>query len=72
MHRCDIVGECKMYKEKRDVLEMRKIDDCDTEKFNALDNIEKTMAILGDRWWPQKVKQEGISKKFLCSNMKKT
>ena len=47
---------------------MRKIDECDMEKFGTLDSSEKTIAILGDRWWPQKAKQEGdkISKKFLC------
>ena len=30
--------------------EMRKIDECDPEK---------TIAILGDRWWPQTAKQKG-------------
>ena len=31
---------------------MRKIDDCDMEKFSTLliDSIEKAIAILGDRW----------------------
>ena len=49
-----------MYKEERDVLEeTRQLDDCDMEKFSTLDNSEKTIAILGDRWWPQKAKQEG-------------
>ena len=49
-----------MYKEERDVLEeTRQLDDCDMEKFSKLDNSEKTIAILGDRWWPQKAKQEG-------------
>ena len=45
-----------------DVLEggMRKMDECDMEKFGALDGREKTMiAILGDRRWPQTAKQEG-------------
>ena len=47
---------------------MRKIDECDMEKFGTLDSSEKTIAILGDRWWPQTAKQEGheISKKFMC------
>ena len=60
------MGECEIYKEERDVLEMRKIDDCDMEKFGTLESSEKTIAILGDRWWPQAVKQEGdkISKKI--------
>ena len=49
-----------MYKEERDVLEeMRKIDECGIDKFGTLDSSEKTIAILGDRWWPQTAKQEG-------------
>ena len=41
--------------------------ECDMEKFGTLDNNEKTIAILGDRWWPQMAKQEGekIARKFL-------
>ena len=31
--RTHIVGECETYKEERDGLEMRKMDDCDMEKF---------------------------------------
>ena len=44
--------------------EMRKKDKCDTEKFSALliDNREKTIAILGDRWWPQRAKNEEDAK----------
>ena len=59
-----------MYKEERDASEdIRRIDECDMDKFSTLDNNEKTIAILGDRWWPQKAKQEGdkISKKFTCN-----
>ena len=45
------MGECGIYKEERGVLEeMRKIDQCEMEKFGTLDGIEKTVAILGDRW----------------------
>ena len=42
------------------------------EKFGSLDSSEKTIAILGDRRWPQTAKQEGVnmSEKFLC-NMEK-
>ena len=71
--RTHIVGECEIYKEERDILEMRKIDECDMEKFGTLDSSEKTIAILGDRWWPQTVKQEGdkISKKCPCNMRKK-
>ena len=42
---------------------MRKIDECDVEKFGTLDSSEKTIAILGDTWWPQTAKQEGNKKK---------
>ena len=52
---------------------MRKIDECDMEEFGTLDSNEKTIAVLGDRWWPQKAKQQGdkISAKFLCNVWKK-
>ena len=68
------MGECEIYKEERDVFEeMRKVDECGMEKFGTLDSSEKTIAILGDRWWPQTAKQKGdkISKKFLCSTWRK-
>ena len=64
------LGEGKMHKEERDVLEeMRKIDEYDTEKIDTLDGSEKTIVTLGDRWWPQTAKQEGdkVSKKHLCN-----
>ena len=60
--RTHIVGECEIYKEERDVLEeeMREIDECDMEEFDTLNSIEKTTAILGDRWWqPQSDKEDG-------------
>ena len=38
---------------------MRELNDCGTEKFGAPHSSEKTIAILGDRWLPQKAKQEG-------------
>ena len=31
--RTHIVGECDVHKEERDLLEMRKIDECDTGDF---------------------------------------
>ena len=36
-------------------------------KVGALDGVEKTIAILGDRRWPQTAKQVGdkMSKKFI-------
>ena len=39
------------------------------EEFDTLDVSEKTIANLGDRWWPQTAKQEGkkTSKTFLCN-----
>ena len=48
-----------MYKEERGVLEVRQIDECDVDKFGTLDSSERTIAILGERWWPQTAKQEG-------------
>ena len=42
------------------MLEMRKIGECDMDSFCTLDNGEKTIAILADRWWPRKAKQGGI------------
>ena len=52
---------------------MRKLDVCDMEDLCRLESSEKTIAILGDRWWPQTAKQDGdrISKQFLCSIWKK-
>ena len=44
------------------------------EEFGTLDNIEKTIATLGNRWWPQAAKQGGdkTSKKFLCNILETT
>ena len=52
---------------------MRKIDECDMEKFGTPDSADKTIAIPGGRWWPQMAKQEGdkISKKSRCNIWKK-
>ena len=73
--RTDIVGKCEIYKERRDALEeeMRKLDVFDMEEFGRLKSSEKTIAILGDRWWLQTAKQDGdrISKQCLCSIWKK-
>ena len=72
-----VVGECEIYKEERDALEegIMKLDVCDMEKFGRLESSEneKTIAILGDKWWPQPAKQHGdkTSKQFLCSLWKK-
>ena len=43
------------------------------EEFGGLESGEKTIAVLGDRWWPQTAKQGGdrISKQFLCNMWKK-
>ena len=52
--------ECEICKKERDALEeTRKLDVRDTEEFGRLDRSEKTIAILGDRWWPQTAKQDG-------------
>ena len=72
--RTHIAEEREIYKEERDALEeMRKLDVCDMEEFGRLESGEKTIAILGDRWWPQTAKQEGdrISKHFLRNIWKK-
>ena len=67
--RTHIVRGCEIYKEEPDALEMRKLCGCDTEEFGRLESSEKTIAILGDRWWPPTAKQDGgrISKQLLCS-----
>ena len=51
------------------MLEMRKLDERDMEEFGRPESREKTIAILGDMWWPQTAKQEGdrISKQFVCN-----
>ena len=58
--RTHIVGECEIHKEERDVSEeMRKLEECDMGEFGRLESSEKTIAIVGDRWWPQTGKREG-------------
>ena len=62
------VGGCGIYKEELDALEeMRRLDVCDMQEFGRLERSEKTIAILGNRWWPPTAKQDGgrISKEFL-------
>ena len=46
---------------------MGEVDECDMEGFGTLESSEKTIAILGDRWWLQAMIQEAekISKMFL-------
>ena len=52
---------------------MREVKEGGMNLFDALDNRGKTIAILGDRWWPQTAKQDGdkICKRFLCNVWKK-
>ena len=52
---------------------MREVKEGGIKSFDALDNREKTIAILGDRWWLQTAKQDGdkIHKRFLCNVWKK-
>ena len=52
---------------------MGTLDGFDMEEFRRLESSEKTIAIQGDRWWPQTAKQDGyrISKQFLCNIWKK-
>ena len=46
---------------------MTNLDECDMKEFGKLESSEKTIAILGDRWWPQTAKRDGdtTSKQFL-------
>ena len=37
---------------------MKKMAEYDIDEFGTLDSSERTIAILGDRWWPQTTKQE--------------
>ena len=73
--RTHIVAECELCKEERDTLEkeMRGVNEGGMNLFEALDNREKTVAILGDRCWSQTAKQDGdnICKRFLCNTWKK-
>ena len=66
--RTHIVGERETQKERDVWEETSEIDECDMEAFGTLDGSEETIAVLGDKWWPQAVKQEGdnISKVNLC------
>ena len=50
--RTHIVAECELYQEERDVLEgeMQDLNKSGMESFDALDSLEKTIAVLGDRW----------------------
>ena len=49
--------------------EARKLDESGMEEFGRRESSDKTVAILGDRWWPRTAKQEGdrMSKKFECN-----
>ena len=48
---------------------MREVKEGGVKSFDALDSREKTIAILGDRWWPQTAKQDGdkMCKRFPCN-----
>ncbi|CAB1113164.1 unnamed protein product [Ectocarpus sp. CCAP 1310/34] len=65
-----IVGECELYrKEREDLEEDMRQRGCDMDKFGKLDNSEKTIAVIGDRWWAQEAVEDGdkMCKEFLCS-----
>ena len=49
--------DCQTYKETGCV--RGRSDVCEMEEFGRLENSEKTIAILGDRWWSQTAKQDG-------------
>ena len=38
---------------------MQDLNKSGMKSFDALDSREKTIAELGNRWWPQTAKQEG-------------
>ena len=69
------MAECELHQEERDELEgeMRDLNKRGKKLFDALGSREKTIATLGDRWWPQTAKQDGdeICRRFLCSVRKK-
>lgn len=58
--RTHLMTEYQLYKEERVVLrgEMRDVNECDMELFDALDSEEKAMIILGNKWWSQTAKQD--------------
>ena len=61
------------YTRRNALEEMEKLDVRDMAEFGRLESSEKTIAILGDRWWPQTVKQDGdrISRHLVCNIWKK-
>ena len=67
-NRTHVVGECDIYKEERDASEKetRRLEECGMAELGRRESSEKTIAIQGDRWWPQTAKQDGdkISKQF--------
>ena len=74
-HSNRVAGGCEIDKEERDALEqeLRELDVCDIEQFGRLESSEKTIAIPGNRWWPQTTKQDGnrMIKQSLCNVWKK-
>ncbi|CAB1117900.1 unnamed protein product [Ectocarpus sp. CCAP 1310/34] len=65
-----IVGECELYrKEREDLEEDMRQRGCDMDKFGKLDDSEKTITVIEDRWWAQEAVEDGdkMCKKFLCS-----
>ena len=51
-------------------MDERDIEKCGT--WYVIQIVAKTIAILGDRWWPQTAKHEGMSPTFCCNYMEKT
>ena len=60
--RSHMVGEYEVDKEEQNVLEegMRKIDGRDTEKCGTFDSSQKTIAILGDKWYHRRPERREI------------
>lgn len=58
----DIVGKSELYMEQRDELEEDntwELNERDMKSFGTVDGGEKTIAIVGDRWRPQRAKHNG-------------
>ena len=43
---------------------MRKLYVCDMEEFGSFESSKQTIAILGDRCWPQTASRTGIANNF--------
>ena len=69
------MGKCQIFNEERNALSkgMRTLKVFHMEAFGKLESSEKTIAIIGNRWWPQTAKQDRdrTFKHFRCRIRKK-